>query len=292
MDVFVSWSGETGNKIADEFTKWLPMIIQAVKPFYSRDILKGATWNSEITKKLKSSRIGIIIVTEESKEAPWLLFEAGAISNNFDDAHVCPIIFGLQSTDIKGPLTQFQMTPFEKNEIKKLIHTINAALEEDKLDSTFVDNIFEKFWSDLEDKISNIISADTSNSNTVKRSDRELLEEILELTRQIKIEESQYTTEIKRQNRLGTVIYDKENNDIVINSDGYEYYIGMEQLSSGAQILDMILQTSNKTWSSPEITFRLIKLLDKLSKKVFGTGIQGVFCTFGENKQANWPKQI
>ena len=129
MDIFISWSGELSGKIADSFKSWLPSVIQAVKPFYSpKDISKGKGWNIELNRRLKTARLGIIVVTHDSQSSPWLLFEAGAISNNFDEALVCPILFDMSISDLTGPLTQFQITTYHKAEIHKLIGTINNGL--------------------------------------------------------------------------------------------------------------------------------------------------------------------
>jgi hypothetical protein len=82
MRVFISWSGDRSREIADAIRRWLPGVLQAVKPYFSPDdIAKGARWESEISKELSASRLGLLILTPENIEAPWLVFEAGPDSN-------------------------------------------------------------------------------------------------------------------------------------------------------------------------------------------------------------------
>src|ERR1017187_9800498 len=105
MRVFISWSGERSQRIANILRSWLPGVLQAVKPYFSPDdIAKGTRWSTEIAKELEASRIGLLVLTSENLDAPWLMFEAGALAKNLERSKVCPILFGLEPTDVTGPL--------------------------------------------------------------------------------------------------------------------------------------------------------------------------------------------
>jgi hypothetical protein len=81
MKVFISWSGERSKRIAEAFRDLLGDILQNVESWLSfEDIQKGARWNSEIAVQLKDSNLGLVCLTPEAQESPWLLFEAGALS--------------------------------------------------------------------------------------------------------------------------------------------------------------------------------------------------------------------
>lgn len=81
MIVFISWSGALSEAFADLLSNWLPDVIQRVKPWISsQDIDKGSLWSSELTEALATT-IGVLCVTQENKDAPWLLFESGALSS-------------------------------------------------------------------------------------------------------------------------------------------------------------------------------------------------------------------
>jgi hypothetical protein len=50
MKVFISWSGDTSRDVGDAFRRWLPTMLQAVKPYFSLDdIAKGSHWENEIS---------------------------------------------------------------------------------------------------------------------------------------------------------------------------------------------------------------------------------------------------
>lgn len=123
MKVFLSWSGDLSHKTALIFRDWLPSVIQSILPYVSsEDIDKGARWSTDIAKELEDSTYGILCVTKENVHAPWLTFEAGALSKTMDKAAVSPFLFDIKRSEVSGPILQFQSTIFEKEDIKNYFH--------------------------------------------------------------------------------------------------------------------------------------------------------------------------
>jgi len=128
MKVFIHWSGDRSKQLAEAIHWWLPNVLQFVKPYFGpADIEKGARWANDISKELEQSKIGIIAMTEENLASPWIMFEAGAISKVVGEARVCPIVFGIDKTDLVGPLAMFQAIEFNRTEVRQLLTTINNA---------------------------------------------------------------------------------------------------------------------------------------------------------------------
>lgn len=108
MKIFISWSGEISHQVAVVLRDWLPLVIQSIEPYVSsEDIDKGARWSSDIATELDDSSFGILCVTEDNFEAPWLNFEAGALGKSVEKSNV-------KRSDVHGPILQFQSTIFEK----------------------------------------------------------------------------------------------------------------------------------------------------------------------------------
>jgi hypothetical protein len=80
MKVFLSWSGERSKATAETLGNWFARVIQAVEPWISSGIDKGARWQSEIANRLEDARVGIVCLTASNLSEPWILFEAGALS--------------------------------------------------------------------------------------------------------------------------------------------------------------------------------------------------------------------
>lgn len=183
MKVFISWSGNLSKEIGESIKDWLPGVLQNIKPYFTpNDIEKGSRWSADISKELEQSKMGIFIYTKENLDSQWMLFEAGAISKTLDNTKVCPILFGLDNSDFKGPLTQFQTSQFNKTDFKKLVRSINNSQTEHKLADKVFDDVFEMWWPKLESKISKILEVNKVENISI-RNDRELIEEILALTR-------------------------------------------------------------------------------------------------------------
>lgn len=186
MKVFLSWSGEKSHKVATIFRDWLPSVIQSLYPYVSsEDIDKGARWSTDIAKELEDATFGILCVTKENINAPWLNFEAGALSKTIDNTFVSPFLFDIKRSEVDGPILQFQSTIFERDDILKLIRTINKACGEEMLHDERLNKAFEVWYPTLEKSLDALKSCESplEDSNPEIIHDSSILEEILDLSR-------------------------------------------------------------------------------------------------------------
>jgi hypothetical protein len=187
MKVFISWSGDLSHKIALTFREWLPSVIQAIRPYVSsQDIDKGARWSTDIAKELSESTYGILCVTRDNIDAPWINFEAGALSKTIDKSFVAPFLFNIQRSEVKGPLLQFQSTIYEKEDLLKLMVSINTrAPAGEQLEAGTLKKAFEVWWPQFEGEMKKIeTSAPPGEERKPKLSRQDaILEEVLELSR-------------------------------------------------------------------------------------------------------------
>jgi hypothetical protein len=184
MKVFISWSGDRSKAVAQALQEWLPRVIQASEPWISSEITKGTRWSPEISKRLEESKVGVICLTRENLTAPWILFEAGAISKT-KDAYVCTFLLDVGAADVEQPLGQFQHTQVNQEDVKRLVRTINSAVGaagEKELAEGDLEEVFLAFWPKLQTRLAEISAAGKSERSAV-RTDRELLEEMLEVVR-------------------------------------------------------------------------------------------------------------
>ena len=156
MEVFLSWSGERSRYLAKSFNEWLPSVLQYVNPYMSeQDIGLGTRWSTDIENNLRSNNFGIVFVTPENIDAPWINFEAGALSKNLQ-SRLVPIIYNSDVTLLSsGPLKQFQsVKKFDKASIYDLIKNINSVADDDyKLSQERLESSFEKWWPDLDNTL-------------------------------------------------------------------------------------------------------------------------------------------
>ncbi|HJW04266.1 MAG TPA: TIR domain-containing protein [Azospira sp.] len=273
MRVFISWSGEKSKKIASVFKDWIPAVIQAAKPYFSpSDIDKGARWSSEIAKELEASRIGLICLTADNLEAPWLMFEAGALSKSMDKSRVCPMLFGVEPTDLAGPLVQFQAAPFSKDEVRKVMKTINLQLGDAALDGNVLESVFDKWWPELEEKVNSILTQVGPANAKGLRSDRELLEEVLKIARTLAVRDRDQTRErpdrYRSSPRLASEIAERQlelMGEVLMRS--HDLTLLMDLNEKGTQIMQLLFKNL-----SPDDEARLgpktATLFDALHSKI------------------------
>jgi TIR domain len=177
--VFISWSGPRSHAMAQALHEWLPEVIQTVRTWLSSaDIEKGTRWAAELATQLQDTKIGIICLTRDNLSAPWLLFEAGALSKTVTQAHVCPFVLDVEPVDITGPLSQFQLTRATvRDDTLKLVLTIHSVLGESGIEASTVERQFSRVWPEFEKKLRDI--PESSEAPRPSRPDREVLEEIL-----------------------------------------------------------------------------------------------------------------
>jgi uncharacterized FlaG/YvyC family protein len=178
--------------VAEALSDWLQRVIQAVKPFYSPDIDKGAKWSNEIDDALEGTRFGIICLTPDNLKSEWIHYEAGALSKT-KDASIWTFLLNLKPSDVKQPLGRFQHTLAEKTDVLKMLKSINAKLVEvggDSLKDNLLEEIFEESWAKLEvrlNKAKEAIKTQSNDEDTAPaenlRKESDKLDEILEILR-------------------------------------------------------------------------------------------------------------
>ena len=188
MKVFLSWSGQRSHKVACVLRDWLPSVIQSVLPYVSsEDIDKGTRWSTDISKELEASHYGVICVTKDNVHAPWINFEAGALSKSLDKANVTPFLIDIKRSDVQGPLLQFQSVIFEKDELFKLVSSVNNRIpQKNQLNESLLEKAFNVWWPHLEVDLKELEKSAEAPKPAIAPPDEKgkILEELLELVRQ------------------------------------------------------------------------------------------------------------
>ena len=209
MKIFVSWSGDRSKAVAQALERFLPDVVDGVKIWFSdQDISPGSRWNSELSKELQNNSFGIICLTPENLDSRWVLFEAGALSKSMANSRVIPYRLGLDPADIPPPIGQFQGLNADKDGTWSLVSSLHEASKE-SADTDRIERRFKKFWPDFEAQIAEIPTPKEKKSS--HRPDRELLEELLEIVRDLKTDRARIEREepvaSKIKTRMNDVLY-------------------------------------------------------------------------------------
>ena len=104
-----------------------------------------------------------------------------------EQSFVTPFLFDLKRSEIKGPILQLQSTIFEKDDIKKLVKTLNKACGESGIPDDRLEKTFNVWYPNLEENLNALKNSSKQNSGIDQANESvhstEILEEILELSR-------------------------------------------------------------------------------------------------------------
>ena len=177
MKVFISWSGKRSKALANALRDWLPMVLQYVEPWVSdKDISAGDRWAQAIAGELETANFGIICITPENLNSEWILFESGALSKSMLDAKVIPLLFGLELSDLSGPLSQFQAQKVDQSGLLEVVRSINKVADK-KATEAIVDQLVPSLWPKLQESMESI--PETEPSERHMRPQHEILEELV-----------------------------------------------------------------------------------------------------------------
>ena len=184
-NLFISWSGPRSLAVARALHSWLPTLIDAARPWMSDESLRsGKAWFPEIMKQLETIEVAVVCLTPDNLEAPWLIFESGAVAGKLSDTkRVVPYYLGLKPSDVTGPLSHYQGRQAEREATWELVKDINEATGA-TVDVNILQKKFEKFWSELEEAIAKAPAS--QEPATAHRSVEDMVREILDLSRAIR----------------------------------------------------------------------------------------------------------
>ncbi|MCP4546677.1 MAG: TIR domain-containing protein [bacterium] len=152
MDIFLSWSGERSKVVARALEKWLPKVLPGLRPWMSETSLRtGGIWQVDIFEKLRHCSIGILCLTRDNVNAPWIAFEAGSLGmGDREHSLVCPYLIDLEPSELRAPLSLANATRADAQGTLKLVQSIDKFLGGT---GESVESCFEEHWAELREAI-------------------------------------------------------------------------------------------------------------------------------------------
>ena len=177
--VFISFSGDRSQAVAVALASFLPDVIQAVRPFLSAHIQAGARWLQGINVALEACHFGIACLTSDNLSAPWIHYEAGALSKNLDVSRVVPYLLDVEKAQVEEPLSQFQMKLANEAETLEMLQALNTTVAE-PLDDDRLRRAFAREWPAFKGKLDEVPAVEEP---VAKRDQEDILAEVLRSVR-------------------------------------------------------------------------------------------------------------
>jgi hypothetical protein len=186
MKVFISWSGNDSKQVAELLAVWIKDVLQGVDTWISsEDIEKGSLWINDIGDQLKETTVGVLCLTRENCIAPWILFEAGALSKGLSKSRVVPLLINIAHEELKAPLSLMNATMPNRDDMLKLIKTINGQKDGPNLEDGMVVRAFNRCWIEFDSRFQYIVKTFGQTEPAPQRPVPDMVVEILELARSI-----------------------------------------------------------------------------------------------------------
>ena len=155
--IFIAWSGPRSKQLADALREWLEIVIQNTEPWMSARDGEGA-WDPQINTELDNAGYGIVCVTKENWNSPWLNYELGRLSND-NGARVQPYLLDLEADTLRGPLAQLTAVRADRYGTESLVRKIAARAfpgEAHERHRVLISQLAAERWLELEATIGEI----------------------------------------------------------------------------------------------------------------------------------------
>ncbi len=185
--VFIMWSGDRSQRVANALHAFLRVVVQGPKYFISTGMNKGELWDNVISGELEATNIGVATLLPENIKSTWMHFEAGAVSKATAVAKVFPYLVGVSEAELAGPLSRFQATAADEGGTRDLVESLNALRPpEVRLPDSALTVAVEGQWPALEREIREALEAEPQDAPIpVGRTDEDMLREILATVRSL-----------------------------------------------------------------------------------------------------------
>ncbi len=187
MRVFISWSKPRSRAIALALHGWLPLVLQASKPWMSDEIEEGTRSLPTIDRSLATSAYGIVVVTPENQHERWLNFEVGWLASRIEQEDgvgrpVVPLLFDMAIADLRYPMAQFQAVEYGQEKVAGLVRAMNARLAEPLADAVVTEAV-AAYLPRLAEAVDAALALDHEPPPAPADSSQDLLREVVAQSR-------------------------------------------------------------------------------------------------------------
>lgn len=161
MKIIICWKGKTSRNVAELLQDWLKRVIQISDPILVN--CDDESRDSHLHDQLISvgECFGVLCLTKENHNDAGVLFDAGVMTNILPKHRLFGVLSGLEAAEISRPLQRLSLLSIRKDDIWKLVRTINDSIGERALNNIILEDIFNTFWANFEKKTERMTHIET-----------------------------------------------------------------------------------------------------------------------------------
>jgi hypothetical protein len=152
MKIFISWSGQKSHIVAKGLRDAISKSSQEIEPWMSSESIElGSRWADRLASNLEDIDAGVLCFTSENLNAPWIIFEAGALFNSVKQMCIIPYLLDIKHEELPTPLRLFQSVDADKDGTFKLLERINNLDPENRPPPENFNRLFlELIWPNMD----------------------------------------------------------------------------------------------------------------------------------------------
>ena len=167
--IFISFS----KRVTQDAAQVIVEIIQSIYPksssnvavFLSSQEIKAGAFKGQILEAMKNAKFAISILTPENFNAPWLMYEAGALSLAVErnGGHLMPYLFCRHGSKREDAIVDFQYVEYQINhkdnqeQLVRLLINLNESLSESNwVDELKIRSKIDSLWDSVSQRLDRI----------------------------------------------------------------------------------------------------------------------------------------
>lgn len=129
-------------------------------PHFDSGVPAGGEWLGWIKEQVSESQYTVVVLTAESINKPWVLWETGAVTGvslakEDSGTVIVPVMFGIQFDQIPQPLQSLHAIYGDRGSVKGLFNKLNESIgkyEQPQLDALF-DSFFGRYMERVKKRL-------------------------------------------------------------------------------------------------------------------------------------------
>lgn len=170
MKIIIGWSGRRSRKLAILLQEWLKRVIQAADSHIIKIDDNGREFPGSEVIGDANDCFGILCLTKDNHQDHNILFEAGVLSTKLPEDRLSAVLLNIDEESISLPLRHLSLSTTGKDDIWKLVRSLNDRMGAYKLKRDLLEDSFNTFWGRFEKEVDRIIRmpADADDTESVK----------------------------------------------------------------------------------------------------------------------------
>lgn len=158
--VFISCTKNLSRECAKVLRDWIKYVSNTDTPLLSsRTNDKVGYWLSDHSDDLIDIKTGIVCISKDNINSPWLVFELGALISRLGKNNVFTFLIDVDPEELEMPFSLVDSIRPNKEGMRKLLYALNFELGVKGLHKRILDQLFDACWPWFEENFNHKLTS-------------------------------------------------------------------------------------------------------------------------------------